>query len=147
MHETRDRRNLFRDVLQENKEMIARPAITLVPSVFSFFSLPLFIVAFSLECQNLEHSSLRYLLIVFYFLTFIPPIFTFVLYIYPSSFYWKEWQTTCIGQRIAAFRQTHSPNNSTVLLIAKKATKRKPVHDLSAMHEASNIYSSTNEAR
>ena len=120
MNETPDRRNLFRDVLYEHREMIGRPAITLVPSIFSFFSLPLFIVAFSLECQNLEHSSLRYLLILFYFITFIPPMFTFVLYIYPSSFYWNEWQETSISKRITALRQRPSPNNSAVSSVAKE---------------------------
>ena len=104
----RNRRNVFRDVLQENSEMITRPAITLVPSIFSLFSLPLLIVSFSLGCQNLESSPLRYLLITCYFIGFIPQILTFCLYIYPSSFYWKEWQATAISQCITPLRQDPS---------------------------------------
>jgi hypothetical protein len=48
-----NRRNAFRDVMQQNSEMITRPAITLIPSIFSLFSLALLIVSFSLGCQNL----------------------------------------------------------------------------------------------
>ena len=103
-----NRRNAFRDVMQQNSEMITRPAITLIPSIFSLFSLPLLIVSFSLSCQNLENSRLRYLLIRCYFVGFIPQIFTFCLYIYPSSFYWKEWQKTAISRRITALRHDQS---------------------------------------
>ena len=101
----RSRRNLFRNVLQENSEMIARPAMTLVPSIFSLFSLPLLIVAFSFACQDLQTSPLRYLLITCYFIGFFPQILTFCLYIYPSSFYWREWQATKISRRIIALQQ------------------------------------------
>jgi hypothetical protein len=102
----RGSRNLFRDVLYKNKEIIARPTIALVPSIFSLFSLPLIIIAFSLACQHLENNPLRYLLLTFYFITFIPQVFTFLLYIFPSSFYWKEWQATAIAKRIAALKLT-----------------------------------------
>ena len=111
--EMRRGRNLFRGVLNENKEIITRPFITVVPSMFSLFSLPLLIVGFSLGCQVSENSSIRYLLIAFYFLTFIPQMGTFLLYIYPSSFYRKEWQATNISQRITALKRHHSPKNST----------------------------------
>ena len=100
-----NRRNLFQNVLQEHSEMITRPAITLVPSIFSLFSLPRLIVSFSLGCQSLEASPLRYLLITCYFIGFIPQSLTFCLYIYPSSFYWREWRVTTIGKRLALLRQ------------------------------------------
>jgi hypothetical protein len=103
--ETHHRLNLLRDVLNDNKEMISRPTITLIPSIFSLFSLPLFVTSFSLRCQNIENSPMRYALIVFYFLSFIPQIITFFLYVYPSSLYFNEWRLTRIGQWIAALRQ------------------------------------------
>lgn len=122
----RRRGNLFRGVLNENKEIIARPIITVVPSVFFLFSLPFLIVAFSLGCQSVENSWIRYLLITFYFITFIPQTTTFFLYIYPSSFYWKEWQATVISKRITAFRQHRSPKDSTTL---STVGERKVGHD------------------
>lgn len=75
--EKRYRLNLMRDVVSENKEMITRPAITLIPSIFSLFSLPLFTASFSLGCRSIENSPIRYLLIVFYLISFIPQIITF----------------------------------------------------------------------
>jgi hypothetical protein len=104
--------------------MIARPAMTLVPSIFSLFTLPLFVIGFSLGCHNLENNQLRYLLIIFYFITFIPQMVTFLLYIYPSSFYWKQWQATAISKWIATFRQQPISNDSTVFsTIREQPTK------------------------
>ena len=117
--------DVFRGVLKENKELITRPAITLVPSIFSLFTLPLFIIGFSLRCQNLDKHPLRYLLMTFYSITFIPQIFTFPLYVYPSSFFWKQWQTTAIGKRISAFRQHPSTiKDSTIVSMMKDHRKR-----------------------
>lgn len=99
-NQSNPRLNLLRDVLRDNKEMITRPAIMLIPSIFLLFSLPLLIVSFSFGCQNLENNSVRYVLIVFYFFSFIPQIITFFLYVYPSSVYSKEWRTTAIGKRM-----------------------------------------------
>lgn len=114
------RHHAVREVLTENKELIARPAITLIPSLFSLFSLPLFIMAFSLVCQNLEQHPLRHLLLVFYLLIFIPSVMTFILYIYPSSFYCDQWWKTKMSQRIAAMRKNRSPLPSTTILSAVK---------------------------
>lgn len=101
----RSRHNVIREVLNENKELITRSAITLIPPLFSFFSLPLFIVAFALVCQNLEQHPLRHLLLTFYLLIFVSSIMIFILYIYPSSFYWDQWVQTRIGQRLVAMRK------------------------------------------
>ena len=104
-HGSRPRPNVLREVLTENKELIARPAITLIPSLFSFFSLPLFIMALAFVCQNLEQHPLRHLLLTFYLLIFVPSIMTFILYIYPSSFYWDQWLQTDMSRRIIMMRK------------------------------------------
>lgn len=120
------RRTVWRDVLNENKEMIARPAITLIPSSFSLFSLPLFILAFSLGCRNIDEHPLRYLVLTFYFLTFIPSMITFILYIYPSSFYWREWQSTEMSQRMSNFRNRH-PNTEMTMTATTGKTGSAPI--------------------
>ena len=122
--ETRNRLNVLRDVLSEHKEMIARPMITLIPSFFSLFSLPIFIISLSLGCQNLETSRSRYLLITSYFISFIPQLSTFFLYILPSTFYSKEWQSTVTARRVAALRQCfNSINISSLSMMQKPKTK------------------------
>jgi hypothetical protein len=107
--------------------MISRPAITLIPSTFSLFSLPLFITSLTLGCRNIETSSLRYPLIVFYFISFIPQVITFFLYVYPSSLYFNEWRLTRIGQWIIALRQQNLIVNAIVL----STTKEEILKDLS----------------
>jgi hypothetical protein len=114
--ETRYRLNVLRDVLNDNKEVISRPAIALIPSIFSLFSLPLFVISLSLGCQTLESNSVRYRLIIFYFISFIPQIITFFLYVYPSSLYFNEWRLTKVGQRLTALRKQQSPLQNTVAL-------------------------------
>ena len=125
-----DRRTVFRNVLNENREMITRPAITLIPSIFSLFSLPFLIISFSLGCQNLADDPIRYVLIVFYFVTFVPPMLMFVLYIYPSSFYWKEWESTRIGQRLNVLRQGQSLRHVTSLHSRIKVLKARGLSSL-----------------
>jgi hypothetical protein len=120
--EKHHRLNLLRDVLSDNKELISRPTITLIPSIFSLFSLPLFITSFSLRCRDIESSPMRYALIVFYFISFIPQIITFFLYVYPSSLYFNEWRLTRMGQWIAALRKQSSVQNTTVLSTIKEET-------------------------
>jgi hypothetical protein len=119
-----DRLNVLRDVLNQHKEMIARPVITLVPSIFSLFSLPLFIVSLSLGCQTEKINQLRYLLIVSFFMSLFPQMITFFLYIYPSTFYSKQWQATAIARRIGILRERLSLLNITILPAAHENTSR-----------------------
>ncbi|CAF3933078.1 unnamed protein product [Adineta steineri] len=102
----RTRFHLMLNVLSDNKELIIGPGITLVPQLFS---LPLFIISFTLYCQNLESTWMRYLLIASYFTSFIPQLTSFMLYIYPSSSYSKEWHATKISQWISSFFQQTRP--------------------------------------
>ena len=112
LNKIRRRLRLALDVLSEKKELVIGPAITLVPQLFS---LPLFISAFILDCQNLDNSWLRYFLIVSYWLSFTPQWTSFFLHIFPSSFYSNEWRRTTLGRRIhQTFRRYRSPT-STVL--------------------------------
>ena len=112
-HTTRNGRAMFRNFVGENKEIITRPAITLIPSIFSVFSLPFLIGAFILGCRNVETQPVRYLLITFYFIPFIPQMVTFLVHIYPSSFYRREWQSTMIYRRTRQFGR-HQPTLSVI---------------------------------
>ena len=91
----RQRIHFILSVLNENKELVIGPGITLIPQLFS---LPLFISSFTLDCQNIENSWLRYLLIASYWASFTPQLTSFFLYVSPSSFYSGEWRKTRTGQ-------------------------------------------------
>jgi hypothetical protein len=98
------------EVLRENKELIIGPGITLVPQLFS---LPLFVISFTLYCQNLESSQVRYLLIASYFTSFIPQLISFMLYILPSSFYSTQWHSTKMSKWIFDFFQFNGAEPTT----------------------------------
>jgi hypothetical protein len=102
----RTRFHLICEVLSENKELVIGPGITLVPQLFS---LPLFVVSFTLYCQNLETSWVRYLLISSYFTSFVPQMTSFMLYIFPSSFYSSEWHATKMSELISGVFQFGRP--------------------------------------
>ena len=113
------------NVLNENKELVIGPAITLVPQLFS---LPLFLVTFILDCQNLENSWLRYLLIISYLISFLPQSTSFLLYILPSSFYSDQWRRTKMGKwvyKLFGWHAAPSRMKMTVLSGTYEATKEK----------------------
>jgi hypothetical protein len=69
----------------------------------------------------LEISPLRYLLAVFYFLSFIPQILTFFLYVYPSSLYSNEWRLTTAGKWINnKIEKYHAIKSATSLATMKE---------------------------
>jgi hypothetical protein len=94
----RTRFHLICDVLSENKELVIGPGITLVPQLFSLL---LFVISFTLYCRNLETSWVRYLLISSYFTSLIPQMISFMLYIFPSSFYSLDWHATKMSQLLS----------------------------------------------
>ena len=107
----RARLRLVIDVLNENRELVIGPGITLVPQ---FFSLPLFISAFLLNCRNIEQSWLRYLLIGCYWISLTPQASSFFLYISPSSSYSNEWRKTKVSRWISRwFQRDQSPSAAT----------------------------------
>ena len=85
------------------------PAITLIPLSFS---LPLIVAGFVLNCENLENSWFRYLLIISYCATLTPQWTSFFLYISPSSFYMDEWRKTRVRRWID--RRLHPPSSVPV---------------------------------
>lgn len=97
-------------VLNENKELVIGPGITLIPQLFS---LPLFISSFTLNCQNIENSWLRHLLITSYWTSFVPQLTSFFLYISPSSVYSDEWHKTKMKQWINATVRWHQSERTT----------------------------------
>ena len=94
---------LLKTVLIENKELVIAPAFTLIPQLFS---LPFFLASLILKCQNFNNNNLRYLLILSYFIKFVPQLTSFWLYISPSSLYCTQWERTRLSNWIKKFRRT-----------------------------------------
>ena len=92
---------VYIDLWIKNKDLILAPLATMVPQLFS---LPQFILSFSLSCQEFKIGWQRYLLIISYFITYLPQVLSYKLYISPSSFYKEEFHATKLYQRISQLR-------------------------------------------
>jgi hypothetical protein len=73
------------------------------------FSLPQFILSFSLACQEFKINWQRYLLIISYFITYLPQVLSFKLYISPSTFYTNEFRATKLREKIDKWRKLIIP--------------------------------------
>jgi hypothetical protein len=99
---------VYVDLLTENKELILAPSVTMLPQLFS---LPQFILSFTLACQEFKVNWQRYLLIISYFITYLPQVFSYKLYISPSTLYKNEFHATNLGNKINKWKKTIYPKN------------------------------------
>ncbi len=91
----------YMDLLSKNKDLILAPSVTMLPQLFS---LPQFILSLSLACQEFKIGWQRVLLIISYFITYLPQVLSYKLYISPSSFYMEEFNATKLNRRISRWR-------------------------------------------
>lgn len=70
------------------------------PMILVFSSLPQAILSFSYACTELKQSWQRYTLLITYFLSYLPQILGFLLYVLPSATFSKEFCLTQLGKRI-----------------------------------------------
>ena len=114
----RHRFRLAFDVLTERKELIIGPAITLIPQLFS---LPIYVVALALDCENIENSSFRYVFIASYIAALTPQWTSFFLYVKSSSFYSNEWRKTDIARWLnnRFHWQSETQGKTTTVILSK----------------------------
>ncbi|CAF4879630.1 unnamed protein product [Rotaria sp. Silwood1] len=91
---------VFQQQLQHYKELF-------IPSVFIILSaLPQFIISFSLACTEfLDIPWQRYLVITAYFLSYLPQMTNYILFILPSVLYKTEFDCTLLGQQLKKFKK------------------------------------------
>lgn len=112
--------------LQIFREQTAKQKELFIPSLIIIVSaLPQFIISFSFACTEMNSDWQRYALTTAYFVSYIPQILTFFLYIQPSTFYKSEFQLT----RISKFLKSHCMKDKTsplkiVLSEGKEATNK-----------------------
>jgi hypothetical protein len=91
---------IYLELWIKNKDLILAPLVTMVPQLFS---LPQFILSFLLSCQEFKIGWQRYLLIISYFIFYLPQVLSYKLYVSPSSFYKEEFHSTKLNQRIKRY--------------------------------------------
>ncbi len=91
---------VFQQQLQQYKELFIPPILII------FSALPQFIISFSLECTAfLDIPWQRYLIIAGYFLSYLPQMINYILFILPSVLYKTEFDSTILGQKLKKFKK------------------------------------------
>ena len=89
--------------LKTQKEQYITPIIVVLSSF------PQTILSFSCTCTEFKQSWQRYTLLTAYFLSYLPQVLGFILYVLSSTTYSEEFQQTAIGKRIV--RQSRAAIN------------------------------------
>jgi hypothetical protein len=82
----------FYKQFQQHKYLIISPLILII------LALPRIIFAFILDCMKSARDPVT-LYLIGYFISFIPPILLFVVFVLPSELYVKEFKQTIVNQR------------------------------------------------
>jgi hypothetical protein len=93
--------DLFKKLFKSQKEQYITPIIIVLSS------LPQAILSFSYACSELKQSWQRYTLLTAYFLSYLPQMLGFILYVLPSTTYSAEFRQTVVGRRL--MRQQRTP--------------------------------------
>jgi hypothetical protein len=85
---------LFLRQLKIQKEQYITPIIIVLSS------LPQIILSFLYACTELKQSWQRYTLLITYFLSYLPQMLGFILYVLPSTSYSEEFRQTMVYKRL-----------------------------------------------
>jgi hypothetical protein len=90
---------ILREQFQQNKYLLIAPVVLII------FALPRLIIIFVSKCLKSMDSS--WFFIVGYFISFIPPMINFIVFILPSKPYRKELKKTLVQYRTSIQRCLH----------------------------------------
>ncbi|CAF1539705.1 unnamed protein product [Adineta steineri] len=77
---------LLRQQLREHKNLLIAPVILVI------LALPRLIISYVSNCM--KSASNPWIYLILYFISFIPPMLTFIIYVLPSKFYKQEFNKT-----------------------------------------------------
>jgi len=91
IHPQQSYRKHLREQFQQHKHLLIAPIVLVI------LALPRLIISFVSKCMKSTGDS--WLFLVGYFISFIPPMLTFVVFILPSKFYRKEFLKSVVQYR------------------------------------------------
>ncbi len=91
LHKQRTYKQILRQHFREHRNLL------LAPIVLVILALPRVIIIFVSKCMKSANDS--WLFLTGYFISFIPSILTFIIFIIPSKFYMKEFRKTVAKYR------------------------------------------------
>jgi uncharacterized membrane protein YwzB len=99
MHTEQNYKEILREQFRQLKHLLTAPIVLVI------FALPRLIITFISKCMKSTGDS--WLFLVGYFISFIPPMLTFIVFILPSKFYKKEFHKSVHQYRTFLRRHLH----------------------------------------
>jgi hypothetical protein len=99
IHKQRSYKIILREQFQQHKNLLTAPILLVI------LAIPRVIIIFVSKCMNSANES--WLFLIGYFISFIPPTLTFIIFILPSEFYRKELSKTLANYRTYIQRRLH----------------------------------------
>jgi hypothetical protein len=102
--------DIFKKQFETHKEHYVTPIIIVLSSLSQA------ILSFSYACTQLKQSWQRYTLLTTYFLSYLPHMLGFILYVLPSATYSAEFRQTIIGKRLMPQRQAPTVRQQNIAM-------------------------------
>jgi len=99
LHPDQSYKTILRKQFQEHKHILIAPLVLVI------LALPRLILTYIRTCMQSESDAWLYL--CGYFISFVPPMLTFVIFILPSKFYKKQFRQTIKQYRKGIRRRLH----------------------------------------
>jgi len=99
IHKERSYRGYVRELSREHRRLLIAPVVLVILVV------PRLIISFIWKCM--QSTSDSWLFLTGYFISFIPPMLTFIIFILPSEFYRNEFHKTVQQFRKMIQRRLH----------------------------------------
>jgi hypothetical protein len=99
LHPQQNYRHHLREQFRQHKHLLTAPIVLVI------LALPRLIISFISKCMKSSVDS--WLFLVGYFISFIPPMLTFVVFILPSKFYKNVFRETAVRYQNSIRRHFH----------------------------------------
>jgi hypothetical protein len=99
LHQQRPYKEILEEQFREHRHLLFAPIVLVI------LALPRLILTFVSKCMKSANDS--WLFLIGYFISFIPPMLTFIIFISPSKFYKKEFDKTITQYRTNIGRRLH----------------------------------------
>jgi hypothetical protein len=124
-----NRRETFGDLFMKQFRIQKEHYVT--PMIIVFSVLPQAILSFSYACSELKQLWQRYTLLTAYFLSYLPQMLGFILYVLPSTTFSAEFRQTIVGKKLLRQQQRLTTTQKNIELKTRSLKQTAPTVALS----------------
>jgi hypothetical protein len=99
--------------------------------IIIFSALPQAILSFTYACSELKQPWQRYTLLTTYFLSYLPQMLGFILYVLPSTTFSEEFRQTVVGQKLLRQQQRLTTKPRKIEMKTRSTKQTAPTVTLS----------------